>query len=166
MKSNYKKILDWFVNLYLVWIISSSFIGFFYLPAFNWFTGSYTTGALAVIMLGMGLTLRIEDFPNAFINLLKIKPIVDSLNKLKDENQELEFIKAMLYDIPLRSLIAKDVNGLMMAGRCISGDFFAHASYRVTGNAVAMGEAAGQVAAKAALENKLPQQIGFKGIVE
>ncbi len=25
-----------------------------------------------------------------------------------------------------------------MAGRCISGDFIAHASYRVTGNAVAM----------------------------
>ena len=34
-----------------------------------------------------------------------------------------------------------------MAGRCISGDFFAHASYRVTGNAVATGEAAGVLAA-------------------
>ncbi|MDL5513767.1 FAD-dependent oxidoreductase [Arenibacter sp. M-2] len=66
------------------------------------------------------------------------------------------------YEIPMRALIAKDVNGLMMAGRCISGDFFAHASYRVTGNAVAMGEAAGQVAAKAALENKLPQEIKYK----
>jgi len=66
------------------------------------------------------------------------------------------------YEIPLRALIAKDVNGLMMAGRCISGDFFAHASYRVTGNAVAMGEAAGQVAAQAALENKLPQEIKYR----
>lgn len=71
-------------------------------------------------------------------------------------------LKAKPYDIPLRSLIAKDVNGLMMAGRCISGDFFAHASYRVTGNAVAMGEAAGEVAAKAALLNKLPQQIKYQ----
>jgi hypothetical protein len=34
-----------------------------------------------------------------------------------------------------------------MAGRCISGDFLAHSSYRVTGNAVAMGEAAGRHAA-------------------
>ncbi|MBU2904343.1 FAD-dependent oxidoreductase [Arenibacter algicola] len=66
------------------------------------------------------------------------------------------------YEIPLRALIAKDVNGLMMAGRCISGDFFAHASYRVTGNAVAMGEAAGQVAAQASLENKLPQEIKYR----
>jgi len=57
-----QKILDTFVNLYPVWIISSSFIAFFYPPAFIWFKGSFMTGALAVVMLGMGLTLRIEDF--------------------------------------------------------------------------------------------------------
>ncbi|MDO4573701.1 MAG: FAD-dependent oxidoreductase [Planctomycetia bacterium] len=51
------------------------------------------------------------------------------------------------YDIPLRALIAKDVEGLLLAGRCISGDFLAHSSYRVTGNAVPMGEAAGNYAA-------------------
>lgn len=56
---------------------------------------------------------------------------------------------ALPYDIPLRSLIAADVDNLAMAGRCISGDFYAHASYRVTGNAVATGEAAGTVAALA-----------------
>lgn len=52
------------------------------------------------------------------------------------------------YDIPIRALIAKDVKGLMMAGRCVSGDFYAHSSYRVTGNAVTMGEAAGKFAAQ------------------
>ena len=65
------------------------------------------------------------------------------------------------YDIPLRALIAKDVDGLMMAGRCISGDFIAHASYRVTGNAVAMGEAAGAVASLAAQSKRLPQDIAW-----
>ncbi|MFN2351023.1 MAG: FAD-dependent oxidoreductase, partial [Kiritimatiellia bacterium] len=55
--------------------------------------------------------------------------------------------KARPYDIPLRALIASDVDGLMMAGRCISGDFLAHASYRVTADAVPMGEAAGRTAA-------------------
>lgn len=70
-------------------------------------------------------------------------------------------IKMIPYDIPLRALIAKDVDGLMMAGRCISGDFTAHASYRVTGNAVAMGEAAGAVAALAAKNNKLPHEIDW-----
>jgi len=63
------------------------------------------------------------------------------------------------YDIPVRALIAKDVNGLMMAGRCISGDFVAHSSYRVTGNAAVMGQAAGRVAAIAAKNNQLPQDV-------
>ena len=63
------------------------------------------------------------------------------------------------YDIPLRALIAKDVDGLMMAGRCISGDFVAHASYRVTGNAVAMGEAAGAAAALAATTGRQPHDV-------
>lgn len=67
--------------------------------------------------------------------------------------------KAKPYDIPARSLIAKDVNGLMMAGRNISGDFLAHSSYRVTGNAIAMGEAAGKIAAMAAVNGILPQDI-------
>jgi hypothetical protein len=65
-------------------------------------------------------------------------------------------VKTQPYDIPLRSLIAKDVKGLMMAGRCISGDFLAHSSYRVTGNAVAMGEAAGRHAAECALAGTTP----------
>jgi len=68
-------------------------------------------------------------------------------------------IKVKPYDIPLRALIAKDVDGLMMAGRCISGDFIAHASYRVTGNSVAMGEAAGVTAALAAKSKRLPHEV-------
>jgi hypothetical protein len=68
-------------------------------------------------------------------------------------------IKVKPYDIPLRALIAADVDGLMMAGRCISGDFIAHASYRVTGNATRMGEAAGAVAAVAATTKRLPHEV-------
>jgi hypothetical protein len=70
-----------------------------------------------------------------------------------------EGIQAKPYDIPLRALIARDVDGLMMAGRCISGDFIAHASYRVTADAVPMGEAAGRVAAAAAKSNRLPHEV-------
>lgn len=70
-------------------------------------------------------------------------------------------IKVKPYDIPLRAMIAKDVDGLMMAGRCISGDFIAHASYRVTGNSVGMGEAAGVVAAIAARSKRLPHDVAW-----
>jgi hypothetical protein len=71
-------------------------------------------------------------------------------------------IKMKPYDIPLRALMARDVDGLLMAGRCISGDFIAHASYRVTGNAVAMGEAAGAVAAIAARTGRLPHEVTWR----
>ncbi len=66
------------------------------------------------------------------------------------------------YDIPFRSLIARDVDGLLLAGRCISGDFLAHSSYRVTGNAVALGEAAGTAAGLAARLDRLPHQLDFQ----
>jgi hypothetical protein len=63
-------------------------------------------------------------------------------------------------------MIAKDVDGLLMAGRCISGDFIAHASYRVTGDAVAMGEAAGAVAALAARSKRLPHDVPWEQAAE
>jgi len=74
-------------------------------------------------------------------------------------------VKVKPYDIPLRALIAKDVDGLMMAGRCISGDFIAHASYRVTGNATAMGEATGAVAALATKSQRLPHEVEWSEAV-
>ena len=59
-------------------------------------------------------------------------------------------VKARPFQIPLRACMAKDVDNLYLAGRCISGDFISMASYRVTGSAVAMGEAVGRAAARAA----------------
>lgn len=56
-------------------------------------------------------------------------------------------VKSKPYDIPMRALESADFENLFMAGRCISGGFIPHASYRVTGNAVAMGEAVGKKAA-------------------
>ncbi len=69
--------------------------------------------------------------------------------------------RTLPYDIPLRALLARDVDGLLLAGRCISGDFVAHASYRVTGNSVATGEAAGAVAALAAQSGRLPHEVDW-----
>ena len=68
-------------------------------------------------------------------------------------------VKARPFDIPLAALIPADVDHLMTAGRCVSGDFFAHASYRVTGNAVAMGEAAGVTAALASDRGIAPHEV-------
>ncbi len=77
-----------------------------------------------------------------------------------------EKVRAKPYDIPFRALVAQDIDGLLMAGRCISGDFIAHSSYRVTGNAVPMGEAAGVAAAQACKQNRLPQDLDWSAIAE
>lgn len=68
-------------------------------------------------------------------------------------------IVSLPYHIPFRSLLARDCDNLLLAGRLISGDFFSHASYRVTGNAVPMGEAAGWAAAAAAQRQIRPARL-------
>lgn len=89
---------------------------------------------------------------------------VHSTSPDKTKAIEKKPFKSKPYDIPLRSLIAADVAGLMLAGRCISGDFIAHSSYRVTGDAVVMGEAAGITSAVAARENVLPHEVPFEAL--
>lgn len=89
---------------------------------------------------------------------------IHSPNPEKDKGLSTEQVKP--YQIPYRSLVAKDVNGLLMAGRCISGDWIAHASYRVTGCAVAMGEAAGAAAALSAHSGILPNKLEWEAILK
>jgi hypothetical protein len=68
-------------------------------------------------------------------------------------------LKGKPFDIPLRALIAKDVKNVVMAGRCISGDHYAHGSYRISGNAAATGEAAGRAAAVAARSGRWVRDV-------
>ncbi|HEC41798.1 MAG TPA: FAD-dependent oxidoreductase, partial [Bacteroides sp.] len=81
---------------------------------------------------------------------------VHSLNQEEENSQNRSYsrgITSQPYDIPLRSLISKDIGNLMMAGRNISGDFISFSSYRVTGNAAKLGEEAGKHAAESILNN-------------
>ena len=64
------------------------------------------------------------------------------------------------YEIPLRALISADFDNLLMGGRCISGDFVAHASYRVAGPAFKTGEASGACAAYCVSAGILPRDAG------
>lgn len=68
------------------------------------------------------------------------------------------------YEIPYRCLLPQGVEGLLVAGRCISGTHEAHASYRVTGNCIAMGQAAGLAAAWAARDDLAPSEIDGKAL--
>ena len=51
------------------------------------------------------------------------------------------------YSIPMGCIIAHNLPNLLMAGRCISTTHIAQASTRVIGQAMALGEAAGMLAA-------------------
>ena len=81
------------------------------------------------------------------------------LDEIEQEVKKYRALGSKPYDIPLGALIAADVDGLMMAGRCISGDFIAHSSYRVTGNSVPMGEAAGRASVASLRLGKLPHEL-------
>ncbi|NHN32857.1 FAD-dependent oxidoreductase [Paenibacillus agricola] len=72
---------------------------------------------------------------------------LESQDKIGYSNKD---VVSKPYQIPYRSLVALDIDNLGLAGRNVSGDFWAHASYRVTGNSVPMGEAIGFAAATAA----------------
>lgn len=68
------------------------------------------------------------------------------------------------YDIPYRSLLPKEVEGLLLSGRNISGTHRAHASYRVMGVALATGQAAGTAAALSALEDCAPRMLDYRKV--
>jgi hypothetical protein len=68
------------------------------------------------------------------------------------------------YDVPLRCLLPRGVDDLLTAGRCISGTYEAHSSYRVTPTAMATGHAAGVCAALAARAGAAPRQIDIGAV--
>ncbi len=63
------------------------------------------------------------------------------------------------YDIPFRCLLPTSVDGLLVAGRCLSADHDAHASVRSIGQCMAMGQAAGAAAAIAVEQSVAPRAV-------
>jgi hypothetical protein len=63
------------------------------------------------------------------------------------------------YDIPLRALLPRGLDWLLVAGRCISGTHVAHSSYRIMPIAMATGQAAGTCAGLAAKSSRKPRDV-------
>ena len=70
-----------------------------------------------------------------------------------------KFPRDNAYEIPYRCLLPDGVDGLLLAGRNISGTHMAHSNYRVMPMCVAMGEAAGVAAALASARGVDPKQV-------
>ncbi|MFF4351035.1 FAD-dependent oxidoreductase [Streptomyces sp. NPDC001530] len=67
--------------------------------------------------------------------------------------------RGKMYDIPLRCLMPRDTERMLVAGRCISGTHVAHSSYRVMPIAMATGQAAGVCAALAVRMGRNPRKV-------
>lgn len=68
------------------------------------------------------------------------------------------------YTIPYRCLIPEKLDGLILAGRCISGTHKAHSNYRVMPICVGMGEGAGYAASIAVKKDILPRDVAASEI--
>jgi len=68
------------------------------------------------------------------------------------------------YDIPLRCLLPRNTERLIVAGRCISGTHEAHSSYRVMAIVMATGQAAGVCAALASRFDAAPRSIDVRDV--
>ena len=69
-------------------------------------------------------------------------------------------------DIPYRSLIPMGVGGLLVAGRCISADWYAFSGLRGMPTCMAIGQAAGTAAALSIGEAEGPRGINVKVLQE
>jgi hypothetical protein len=67
--------------------------------------------------------------------------------------------RGITYEIPYRTLVPRDVDGLLAAGRCISTTVEAHGATRVSPTCMAFGQAAGTAAALAAAGGIPPREV-------
>lgn len=92
-------------------------------------------------------------------SICRVRFLADIHHPDPSEGTGLTHVHLPHYGIPFRCLQPLGVDNLLTAGRCISGDHIAFASYRVTGNAVATGEAAGLAAAMAIEQDVDPHEL-------
>lgn len=71
-----------------------------------------------------------------------------------------------IHDVPYRAILPEKVDGLLMAGRCISATHVAAAAGKSMGNCMATGHAAGVAAALAAKKNCQPRELKVAEIQE
>jgi len=67
--------------------------------------------------------------------------------------------KMKIHDVPYRAILPEKLDGLLMAGRCISATHVAASAGKSMGNCMATGHAAGLAAAMSAAKGCLPREL-------
>jgi len=83
-------------------------------------------------------------------------------NGLDDTGSQKEFRQTRGYTIPYGCFVPESVDGLLLAGRNISGTHMAHANFRVMPICINMGQSVGIAAALAALQGIRPRDVNVK----
>ena len=68
------------------------------------------------------------------------------------------------YTIPYGCLLPRNIEGLLLSGRNISGSHLAHSNFRIMSVCIALGEAAGAAAALSVKQGKKLRDIDVKEI--
>jgi 2-polyprenyl-6-methoxyphenol hydroxylase-like FAD-dependent oxidoreductase len=86
---------------------------------------------------------------------------IDIHSPEKAETDSVHFSRGTTYQIPMRSLLVARPDNLVIGGRCISATHEAMAAFRVTPIAMAIGQAAGTIAATAARTGTPPARLDY-----
>ncbi len=100
----------------------------------------------------------------AFVDVIALYgyPIdIHSPNEVTTEFNK-EFSTANIYQMPYRILVPETMNGLLVAGRCVSATHEALGAIRVMPCAFALGQAAGAAAALASLSHVEPRNVDVR----
>ncbi len=129
-------------------------------------TGSYVGIRESRHILG-DYRLTADDLLEAKVpddSILLAANSVDVHGRFGPTSNEYVPINGSCYGVPYRSLLAKGVEGLLMAGRCVSADSTAAGAIRVMPPCMAMGQAAGTAAAMAVKDGCTPRALDAQAL--
>lgn len=101
-----------------------------------------------------------RKFPDAIAK--SANPIDMHMSGGKNENRS---VKTDYHDIPYRCLVPKEIDGLLVAGRCISATHVAEAAIRKVPVCMATGQAAGTAAALSAGMTVTPRSLDARRLI-
>lgn len=86
------------------------------------------------------------------------------LDSWEPDRKKIFYGKSAMYDIPYRALVPVKIDGLLVAGRCLSATHIAMSGFRVMVTVSSIGQAAGIAAAQAAATNRLPREVDVAAV--
>ena len=143
------------------------------------FFHKYVPGCEVATLMGTGATMGIRESRHVLGDfVLPVQDLIDGV--IPEDNIVLSAnsidvhgamggpagglympIKKNMYGVPYRCLVPKDVEGLLLAGRCVSADSPAAGAIRVMPPAMAIGQAAGIAAALCVQNGATPATLDY-----